>query len=352
MSQAQVSAPAKRPARPRRPLFASGRGRVAGVLLLLSLLVVVGLVSLRVGSVPMETRTVVDALVAFDGSDEHVIVRDIRLPRTLVGLVVGVALALAGGVMQAVTRNPLAEPGILGVNAGAAFAVVTAVYALGVVSPAMYMWFAFAGAAAASVVVYLLGSGRGGPQPVRLALAGVVVTLLLDSWITLIMVFNERTLDEVRFWLAGSIAGREWSSIAPLLPILGLGVVAGVVLARQLNALSLGDQIAATLGQRTTLVRAGAGLVVVVLAGGAVAVAGPIGFVGLAVPHIARLLTGPDYRWIQTYALLLGPLVLLGADILGRVVARPAEIQVGIITAILGAPLLIYVARRRKLPSV
>lgn len=305
--------------------------------------------SLSIGSVPIPLGTTLDALRAFDGSEEHIIVRDMRVPRTIVGLLVGAALGVAGALMQAITRNPLAEPGILGVNAGAAFGVVTAVYVLGVVSPVGYVWFAFTGAALATVVVYLLGTaGRSGTSPVKLALAGVVVTMLLDAWITLLLVFNQRTLDEVRFWLAGSLVGRDGPVLTHLAPLI-LGVlVAALFMARQLNALSLGDQVATALGQRTTRIRVTSGVLVVVLAGGAVAAAGPIGFVGLAVPHIARMITGPDYRWILAYSLLLGPTLLLAADIAARVVARPAEIQVGIITALVGAPFLIHLVRRGK----
>ncbi|QVQ51539.1 iron ABC transporter permease [Spiractinospora alimapuensis] len=330
-------------------------GRLRGPGLILGLagvgvtLVVVCVASLAVGSVPIPLGTTLEALRAFDGSQDHIVVRDMRLPRTVVGLVVGAALGVAGALMQAVTRNPLAEPGILGVNAGAAFGIVTAVYALGVVSPAGYVWFAFTGAAVAAVVVYLLGTaGRSGASPVKLALAGVVVTMLLDAWITLLLVFNQRTLDEVRFWLAGSLAGRDGPALTHVAPlVLGVLVVA-LFMARQLNALSLGDQVATALGQRTTRIRVTSGIVVVVLAGGAVAAAGPIGFVGLAVPHLARAITGPDYRWILPYCLLLGPTLLLAADIVARVVARPAELQVGIITALVGAPFLIHLVRRGR----
>lgn len=330
-----------------------GRYRVAGLVVLTGLLLVMCLASLGVGSVGMAPAAALDALVAFDGSDEHVIVRSMRLPRTILGITVGAALAVAGGVMQAVTRNPLASPGILGVNAGAAFAVVTAVYVFGVISPTGYVWFAFAGAAAATVLVYAVSAAGGGRvTPVKLALAGVVVTALLGSWTSTILVFNQRTLDEVRFWLAGSLAGRDLTVLAQVGPLLVAGAIAGVVIAKQLNALSLGEDVATGLGQRTAVVRAGCGLLVVVLAGAAVAVAGPIGFVGLAVPHIARALAGPDYRWVQTYGLVLGPALLLLADIVGRVVAMPGEVQVGIVTALAGAPLLIYLVRRPKLVGV
>lgn len=311
------------------------------------------LASLRVGSVPLDTRTVIAAFTDFDGSNAHLIVRSLRLPRTLIGLGAGAALAVAGGVMQAVTRNALASPTILGVNAGASFAIVTAVFLLGVVSPSMYVWFAFAGALATAVVVYLLGAvGREGPTPVKLALAGAVVTALLGSWISAILVFNQRTLDEVRFWLAGSLAGRDLGVFIQVLPFLIAGLVVSVALARQLNTISLGEDMAAALGQRTALVRGASAVVVVGLAGASVAAAGPIGFIGLAVPHVVRTLVGADYRWILAYCAVLGPVMLLASDILGRIVARPSEVQVGIVTAIVGAPFLIHLVRRRNLTAV
>lgn len=340
--------------KPRRRGLLRRRGaRAVGLLLLLALLAAMALLSLRIGSVELNIRTVVAAFTGFDGSNEHLIVTSLRLPRTLIGLGVGAALAVAGAIMQAVTRNPLAGPDILGVNAGAAFAVVTAVYVLGVVTPSMYVWFAFVGAALTTLVVYGIGSaGRTGPSPVKLALAGVVVTSLLGSWTSGVLVFNQRTLDEVRFWLAGSLAGRDLDIFWQVSPFLLGGTLVGLLLTRQLNALALGDDVSRALGQRTALVRVGCAVLVILLAGGAVAAAGPIGFVGLAVPHMARALTGPDYRWVVPYAAVLGPVLLLGADIVGRVVVRPGELQAGIVTAVVGAPFLIYLARRRKLASL
>ncbi|SFB40336.1 iron complex transport system permease protein [Amycolatopsis marina] len=347
-------APAAAPPRDRqRGVLLASQWRVAGMAGAACLLLAACCASLALGSVPLPVGTVFEAVFAFDGSNEHLIVREMRLPRTLIGLGVGAALAVAGGLMQAVTRNPLAEPGILGINAGAAFGVVGAVHLFGVVSPTGYVWFAFAGAALSVVVVYLLGgTARSATSPVKLALAGVVVTMLLHAWTTLVLVFDQRTLDEVRFWLAGSLAGRGDTVLALTAPLLLTGLAAGLLVSRQLNALSLGEQMASALGQRTVRVRISCGAIVVVLAGAAVAAAGPIGFVGLAVPHIARALVGPDYRWILAYGVLLGPVLLLVADVAGRIIARPSEVQVGIVTAVLGAPLLIWLVRRRKVASV
>ncbi len=334
-------------------MLRTGGGRGLGLLAGMASLLVVCLLSLQIGSVELSAATTVAAFADFDGSSEHIIVRSLRLPRTLIGLAVGAALAVAGGIMQAVTRNPLAGPGILGINAGAAFAIVTAVYVLGVVTPTMYVWFAFAGALATAVLVYAVGTvGRSGATPVKLALAGVIVTALLGSWTSTILVFNQRTLDEVRFWLAGSLAGRDLAVFWQVSPFLLGGVLLGLLTARQLNAMSLGEDIARALGQRTAAVRVICAVLVVALAGASVAAAGPIAFVGLAVPHIARGLVGPDYRWILPYCAVVGPTLLLVADMFGRVVARPGELQVGIVTAMVGAPFLIYLARRRKLAAV
>lgn len=326
-----------------------GRRRTLGLLLLLGALAGAVLLSLRVGSAPIDTATAIRAFTDFDGSNEHIIVRSLRLPRTLIGLGVGASLAIAGGIMQAVTRNPLASPAVLGVNAGASFAIVTATFVLGIAGPNHYVWFAFAGALGASLLVYAVGSvGPGGPSPVKLALAGAVVTALLGSWISAILVLDQQTLDEVRFWLAGSLAGRDLAILRQAVPFLAGGVAGAFLLARQLNAMALGEDVATALGQRTALVRVGSVVVVVLLAGASVAVAGPIGFVGLAVPHAVRAVSGPDHRWLLPYAALAGPILLLGADVVGRVVSRPSEIQVGIVTALVGAPVLIQIVRRHK----
>lgn len=331
----------------------ASRGAVVGsgvFLGTLATLAVVALLSLRIGSVSLSTDDVVGAFTAFDGSNEHLIVRSLRLPRTIIGLGVGAALAVAGVVMQAVTRNALASPAILGVNSGAAFAVVTAVFVLGVSSPSSYLWFAFAGALGASVLVYAIGSvGPSGATPVKLALAGAVVTALLGAWISTVLIFDQRSLDEVRFWLAGSLAGRDLSVLVQVLPFLGVGLLLAFGMARSLNTISLGEDVAAGLGQNVALVRSVSAVVVVLLAGACVAVAGPIGFVGLAVPHAIRTLVGPDHRWLLPVAAVTGPILLLSADVIGRVVARPSEVQVGIVTAVVGAPVLVHLVRNRRL---
>jgi iron complex transport system permease protein len=327
--------------------------RAAGLLLLAGVLVLVGLASVAYGSKPIPLAQVLGAFLAFDGSNDHLIVQSLRVPRTLAGLAVGAALGLAGGVLQGVTRNPLADPGILGVNAGASLAVVVAIHVFGIASLPVYVWFAFAGAAVVSLGVYALGSlGRDGATPVKLALAGAAVTALLSSLTTAILLLDVATLDQFRFWVVGSLAGRDATIVRQVTPFLLAGAVLALGSARALNTLSLGEDVARSLGQRVGLARAASALAVVLLTGGAVAAAGPIGFVGLTVPHVARALTGPDYRWVLPYSALLAPLLLLGADVLGRVVARPGELQVGIVTAFLGAPFFIALVRRRKLAEL
>ena len=349
-----IGVPASRPHVEGRGVVRRRSWRAALLLVAVAALVLVALASVAYGSKPIPLSRVLDAVFAFDdGSSDHLIVRSLRVPRTLVGVGVGTALGLAGALMQGVTRNPLADPGILGVSAGASLAVVLAIYALDVTSLSAYVWFAFGGAAAASVIVYGLGSlGRDGATPVKLALAGAALSALLGSVTTAILLLDVATLDQFRFWVVGSLAGRDGTILRQVAPFLGAGTILGLGSARSLNTLSLGDDVARSLGQRVGLARACAALAVVVLTGASVAAAGPIGFVGLTVPHVARTITGPDYRWVLPYSAVLAPILLLGADIIGRVVARPGELQVGIVTAILGAPFFVALVRRRKLAAL
>lgn len=320
------------------------------LILLLSVL----LLSLRYGALRIDTSTVWNAVWDYDRSDhQQIVVRELRLPRTVIGMLAGACFAVAGALTQGVTRNPLGAPGILGVNAGAAFAVVTAIYTAGITSPGGYVWFAFVGALAATVLVYAVASaGTGGATPIKLALAGAIISALLGSWTAALLLLDLETLDQARFWLAGSISGRGTEEAALLLPIIAVALLTALFMGRQVNALSLGEDVAAGLGQRTAIVRVVAGACVVALAGAAVALAGPVAFIGLAVPHIVRSIVGPDYRWIILYSALLGPCLLLGADIIGRVVVAPSELQVGIVSAALGAPFLIYLVRSMKLAEL
>jgi iron complex transport system permease protein len=265
-----------------------------------------------------------------------------------VAALVGAALAVAGAVMQGLTRNPLADPGILGIETGAALAVVAAVFFLKISSLYLYALFAFAGAAITAITVYGLGSiGRGGPTPLKITIAGAALTALLSSFTTLMLIFNQRTLEEVRFWLAGSVAGRDLKLLAEVSPYLLTGLVLAIVLGRQITTLALGDDVAKGLGQRTGWVKGLAAIAVVLLAGGATAVAGPIGFVGLVIPHIVRFLVGVDYRWILPYSALIGGVFLVMSDVAARLVLRPIELPVGIMTALIGGPFFMYLVRRR-----
>ncbi len=311
-------------------------------------IVLVALLSLRFGSATLTTRDVWNALFAFDPeSYDQTIVRGLRLPRTVVALAVGSALAVAGAVMQGITRNPLADPYVLGVSNGAAAAIVTAVSLLGLTSAHEYLWFAFLGAIGAAALVFLIGSaGVAGPTPVKLALAGVVTSALLGAWTSALLLLDEAAFDTIRFWLAGSVVNRDMSAFGFIAPFLIGGALACVVLGHQLNALGLGDDAARALGMQTGRTRLLCTVLVVIIAGAAVAIAGPIGFVGLAVPHMVRAVVGADYRWVLPYSLVYGAIFLVGADIVGRIVARPSELGVGIVTALVGAPFLVLLARR------
>lgn len=327
---------------------------VGGLIIALVVLAAVALSSVAYGAKPIPIGVVLDGLVRFDPElSDHLIVQSLRVPRTVVGLMVGAALGLAGAVMQGVTRNPLADPGILGVNAGASLAVVIGIYVFGIGSLLGYVWFAFAGAAAASVVVYAVGSmGREGATPVKLALAGAAISAFLASITTAILIVDVATLDQYRFWAVGSLAGRNGEIARQVAPFIAVGVVMSLAAGRLLNALALGDDVARSLGQRVGWARAFSATAVVLLVGAAVAAAGPIGFVGLTIPHVARAITGPDYRWVLPYSMVLAPILLLGADVIGRVIARPGELQVGIVTALVGAPFFVALVRGRKLAGL
>jgi iron complex transport system permease protein len=311
-------------------------------------------VSIAVGAKGIAPGTVLDSIFAFDpGVDDHLIVRELRLPRTAVALLVGAALGLAGGVMQGVTRNPLADPGLLGVNAGASVAVVFSIFVLGIASPLGFVWFAFAGAAGAGFLVYVLGAmGRGGPTPVKLAIAGAAISALLGSFTAAMLILDAATLDQFRFWSVGSTVGRDIGLVTQVLPFLVLGMILALASSRALNGLALGEDVARSLGQRVGWVQGVAALSVVLLCGGATAIAGPIAFVGLTVPHVARAVSGPDHRWLLPYAMVLGAILLVGADVIGRIIARPGELEVGIVTAFLGAPVFIAFVRRRKIAEL
>ncbi len=303
--------------------------------------------SIMLGAADISTSTVIDALFAFDATSfDHLVIQTVRLPRVVAGAFVGASLAVAGAIMQGLTRNPLASPGILGINAGASFAVVLAVYIMGSPPLSVYAVFAMIGATLAAIVVYGLGSmGRGGATPLRLTLAGVILTAFLTSFTTALLITDQDTLDQIRFWTVGSLAGRDWELFQQTAWYMVFGMIGALLLARQITTISLGEDIAAGLGQNTVLVKGLAAIAVVFLAGGAVALAGPIGFVGLVAPHLVRFFAGVDYRWILPYSALMGAVLVIGGDMVARVIIRPQELPVGVMMGLIGAPFFIYLAR-------
>ncbi|MCC4909222.1 iron ABC transporter permease [Microbacterium sp. cx-59] len=330
------------------------RGTLLWVMVAIGALFVVSILSLVVGASSIDPATVVRAIVSYDPTNtDHLIVIEKRLPRTLIGLAVGAALGLAGTVAQGLTRNPIADPGILGVNFGASLLVVLGISIAGVTTLSGYVWFAFAGAALASILVYSLSAlGRDGATPVKLALVGSAVSAACASLITAVMLTNTQVLNSVRFWQVGAIAGRGYDVFWQMLPACIAGVAIALALGRQINGLALGDDVARGLGQRVGLTRVLGALAIVLLCGSATSAAGPIAFVGLAVPHIARMFTGSDYRRILPFSIVLGAIMLLACDVLGRVVAPPGELEVGIVAAFVGAPFFLALVRRRKLPTL
>lgn len=341
----------------RRVVMAShasaGLARWLGLAGLVAISIFVAIASLGIGSLDIAPGVVIDSFLATPVTREEIIVQQLRVPRMVIGLAAGAAFALAGAVMQALTRNPLADPSLLGVTAGASLAVLAGLELFGIRDPGQNLWFAFGGAGVAGVVVYTLGSaGRGGASPIKLAIAGAALASVLGAVITILLSLSARSLDEMRFWLVGSIAGRPLEVFWAVAPFVAVGSVLALVLGRPLNSLALGEEVAVSLGMRVGLIRAAAGAAVILLAGAGVAMAGPIAFVGLAVPHVARVLVGPDWRWILPYSLVIGAILLVIADTIGRVVVKPAELQVGVVVALVGAPFFVALIRRRRLVSL
>lgn len=327
--------------------------RTLGLLLALAALVFTLLLSISVGAKPIALHRVWELLVHPDGSDDAIVIRDLRIPRTMLGLLVGAALGVAGALMQALTRNPLADPGLLGINAGAATAIVLGVALLGTSDPKAYIWLGFAGAAAAAIVVYGIGAqGRSGATPVRLALAGTAVTFALTAVVNGVTVADQETLERYRFWLVGALGGHDADTIWQIAPFLGAGLVVALVLARPLNALALGEDAGRALGAHAGRTRAAGAVAVTLLCGAATAAAGPIVFLGLTVPHVARAICGPDQRWVIPYSAVLAPTLLLVADVIGRVLDRPGEIEVGVVTAFLGGPVFVALIRRQRIAQL
>ncbi|WP_031081499.1 FecCD family ABC transporter permease [Streptomyces sp. NRRL WC-3549] len=327
------------------------RRALATTVAVLALLLAV-LLSLAVGARTIAPSAVLDALLHGGHSDAAEVIREMRVPRTLIGLMVGAALALAGTALQGITRNPIADPGILGISQGASVAVVLAIAYAGIHTLSGYVWFAFAGAAVASVAVYAIASrGRGGATPVKLALGGAAINALLVSVTMGVLTTKASALDEFRFWQVGSVAGREAQVAQQIWPFLLVGVVLVLSVARGLDALALGEDVAKGLGQNVAAVRIVGGIGATVLTGAGVAAAGPIAFVGLAVPHIARAIVGGDHRWVLPMAALIGPVMLLVSDVVGRIVLPPGEVPAGVMTALIGVPFLVALVRRKAVPA-
>ena len=312
------------------------------------LLIVAFILSVALGQTSIPFQLVYDAFFNYDASNsEHVIIRTSRFTRAVVATVVGASLAIAGALMRALTRNPLAAPDILGVNAGALFFIVCAITFFSMDSLIHYMWVAFLGAGIAGVLVFFLGSlGRDGLTPIKIVLAGAAISALFISFTQGLLVIDEQGIQSVLFWLAGSVSGRNLDMLLPVLPFIVLGGSIAFFMGRPINILQSGDDIAKGLGQRTILTKVVMGIIVILLAGGSVAVAGSIGFIGLIVPHMAMGLVGTDYRWIIPFSAVIGSTLLLLADIAARFVIMPLEMPIGVMTAFIGAPFFIYIARR------
>lgn len=336
------------------PTTRDTRALAAGLVVMCCCLVAVCILSITMGSRSITVATIAQAFLDFDpSSTAQTVVRDMRVPRTLLGLLAGAALGLSGVLLQGVTRNPLADPGIMGINAGAAAFVVIGISFFGITGVGNYVWLAFLGAAAATVAVYGVASfGREGATPVKLALAGAAATAGLSSVTSGIVMLDVDALNKLRFWQVGSLAGRYMPVVAQVAIFIVIGLMVAMASGRLLNGLALGDDTARGLGQRVGVSRLIVFASVIVLSGAATAACGPIVFLGLVVPHIARGICGPDYRWILSYSLLLAPAIFLTADVIGRLVLAPGELEVGIVLGVLGAPAFVALVRYRNLAQL
>ncbi|MDQ0155343.1 FecCD family ABC transporter permease [Robertmurraya andreesenii] len=337
-----------------KPITALRLQRMIGLVIALFLLLAAVFLSLMVGAKPLSFSVVWEALFSSANSYDYTIIHESRIPRTIIALAVGPAFGLAGAVIQALTRNPLADPGILGVNAGAAFAVALAVGVFSITSITSYIWFALVGAFVATIAIYFIGGGAGkkSPSPEQIVLAGVAMAAALNGITTALSLINSRAFAGMLNWRIGSIARKGLEDLWPILPFLVIGLIVALAIAPALNAIAFGDDRASSLGVNVNRMRILGLIAVTLLAGGATAIAGPIVFIGLMVPHCVRWFVGPDQPWIFLYSVVVAPLILLLSDIIGRVVMSPAEVPVGIITGFVGAPILLILVRRRKASSL
>lgn len=323
-------------------------GVTVGLIVGLAILLVCFVYSISLGAVEISLAQIWASFTTFDGSYHHLIVQTVRLPRSLIAILVGSSLAVSGALMQGLTRNPLADPGILGIEWGAALFVVATLYLFGSSSLSLLTIAAMLGAAVTAILVYFLGSlGRGGATPLNLTVVGAALTALTSSLTIAILILSQQTLEQIRFWLAGSLAGRDLNVLLQVLPFAGVGLIVAFALGRKITTISLGEDVAQGLGQQTGWIKINTAISVVLLAGSSVALAGPIGFIGLVVPHMVRFFIPVDYRWILPYSAIAGATLLLIADIAARVLLKPQEIPVGVMTALVGAPLFIYLAKSK-----
>ncbi|MDX0559223.1 iron chelate uptake ABC transporter family permease subunit [Sinorhizobium medicae] len=311
------------------------------------LLALLSLWSLTIGTTAIPLGDALRAIISEGTSHQDVVISTIRLPRVLTAIIVGSTLGVAGALMQAVTNNPLASPDLLGISAGAAFAVVISIVFFDAQSPLVFLWFAFGGAAVAGILVYMVAStGVSGVTPVKLALSGAVLSVFLGSVSASLLIFDMKAIDIIRLWSVGSLTGKDMAAVAAVAPFALAGVAATLLLAREVSTLSLGADVAQAVGQNVLLWRLVSGALVVLMAGSSVALAGPIGFVGLVVPHVVRLSLGTDYRWILPFCAISGALLVVMADGLQRSLTG-IDVPVGVTLALVGAPFFIWLARLR-----
>lgn len=292
-------------------------------------------------------KMAIDAFTDFNGTNEHIVIQSVRLPRSLIASAIGASLAISGVLMQTLTKNPLASPDIFGVNAGAGLAVVTGVTVFGISNLQVFTWLSFLGAAIAAISIFMIGSmGRGGLTPMKLTLAGAAMTAMVASLTQGLLVSNEALLEQVLFWLAGSVSGRSLDNLVAVLPYLAAGWVLALIMSGKMNVLSMGEDVAKGLGLNIVFLKLALGLAIILLSGGSVAVAGPIGFIGIVVPHLTRSIVGIDHRWLIPFSGLFGAVLLIAADVISRYILMPREVPVGVMTAIIGTPFFIYIARK------
>lgn len=329
-------------------LLTTRTGKFAGLLLGLLIFAACFICSIAFGVVNIKPQTIIDSYISYDAaSQQHLIIQTARMPRALIAATVGASLAVAGALMQGITRNPLASPSIFGINAGAAFFIVTGSAFFGVSGFSTFASLAFIGAAVTAALVYILGSiGNDGLTPLKITLAGSAITAFFSSLSMGVLLTGGQTFDQVLYWFVGSIADRSISIYQAAAPFMVLALIGAFILARHMNVLALGDDVAVGLGQKTIYIKLIAGILVVLLAGGSVSMAGPIAFIGIIIPHLVRYMVGIDYKWMIPYSAVYGGILLLAADIGSRYIAFPKEVPVGVMTAILGIPFFVYIARR------